>query len=201
MPLPHEDDPDRGLKAAIGMQMALREWSPLDAEGMPFPLEIGVGLNTDSVVAGNIGSKKRMDYTIIGDGVNLAARLESACKQYGAGILISGFTADALKGFYRLRALDKVVVKGKTEPVEIVECMDHLAADGAFDVQELLGLFGDGLRLYRGREFDKAKARFQEALKVRPDDAPSKLYVGRAETLAAEPPPAEWDGVWVMTEK
>ena len=83
--------------------------------------DMGIGLNTNSVVAGNIGSPKRMDYTIIGDGVNLAARLESACKQYGARILLSDLTTSRLKGVYRLREVDKVIVKGKTRPVSIFE--------------------------------------------------------------------------------
>ncbi len=201
VPLPHEDDPDRGLRAAIGMQRILQSWSPTGPDGVMFPLKIGVGLNTDSVVAGNIGSKKRMDYTIIGDGVNLAARLESACKQYGAGILLSQFTVDRLKGAYRLRALDKVIVKGKTEPVTIYECLDHLNEENTPNIQDVLGLFSDGLRQYRGREFAKAKTRFQEVLKLRSDDVPSAMYIERCDLLIAEPPPESWDGVWVMTEK
>ena len=201
VPLPHEDDPDRGLRAAIAMQRALQHWSPTGPDGKTFPLAIGVGLNTDAVVAGNIGSKKRMDYTIIGDGVNLAARLESACKQYGAGILLSEFTVDLLKGAYRLRALDKVIVKGKTEPVTIYECLDHLDHSLAADLMDVIAQFNDGVRCYRERDFEKAKARFAETLRLKPGDAPSEMYLQRCEVLIAEPPPDDWDGVWIMTEK
>lgn len=201
VPLPHEDDPDRGLRAAIAMQQALKTWSPVGPDGVPFPLNIGVGLNTDTVVAGNIGSKKRMDYTIIGDGVNLAARLESACKQYGAGILLSEFTVNQLRGAYRLRALDKVVVKGKTEPVTVYECLDHIGQEEAPDLIDVLGLFSDGVSRYRERDFAKAKERFNEALKLRPEDVPSAMYVERCDVLTQNPPSDEWDGVWVMTEK
>lgn len=201
VPLEHEDDPDRGLRAAIAMQRALQEWSPIGPDGETFPINIGVGLNTDSVVAGNIGSKKRMDYTIIGDGVNLAARLESACKQYGCGILLSQFTVDKLKGAYRLRALDNVVVKGKTEPVTIYECLDHYNPEQNSDLLDIVGLFTDGVARYQDRDFLKAKSRFEEALRIRPSDVPSTMYVERCDLLIATPPPDEWDGVWVMTEK
>jgi adenylate cyclase len=201
VPLPHDDDPDRGMKAAIGMQKALQHWSPVGPDGLAFPINIGVGLNTDTVVAGNIGSKKRMDYTIIGDGVNLAARLESACKQYGAGILLSEFTLENLRGSYRLRALDHVVVKGKTEPVTIYECLDHFDQNKFPNLQEMLGLFADGLRRYRARDFAKGKERFRDALGAHPGDTPSQMYLDRCDLLINEPPPEDWDGVWIMAEK
>mgnify|MGYP003700675903 CR=1 FL=1 len=201
VPLPHDDDPDRGLKAAIGMQRALQAWSPVGPDGEPFALNIGIGLNTDSVVAGNIGSRKRMDYTIIGDGVNLAARLESACKQYGAGILLSEFTYEQLRGSYRMRPLDHVVVKGKTKPVTIYECMDHLDDDQIPNIVDLLSLFTDGVRCYRARDFQKARTRFEEVLRIRPDDAPATLYIKRCRVMLEQPPTDDWDGVWVMTDK
>lgn len=201
VPLEHADDPDRGLRAAIAMQRALQEWSPVGPDGETFPIKIGVGLNTDSVVAGNIGSKKRMDYTIIGDGVNLAARLESACKQYGCGILLSQFTVDKLKGAYRLRALDNVVVKGKTEPVTIYECLDHYNPEQNSDLLDIVGLFTDGVARYQDRDFLKAKSRFEEALRLRPSDVPSAMYVERCDLLINAPPSDDWNGVWVMTEK
>ena len=100
LPISHEDDEDRGVKAGINMIKRLWDWNDLrEKDGKP-PLDMGLGLNTDKIVAGNIGSQKRMDYTMIGDGVNLAARLESACKQYNARILISDFTFKKLKGTY-----------------------------------------------------------------------------------------------------
>ena len=98
MPIPHEDDPDRGVRAAISMISDLRNWNVKRADEGKLPVDMGIGLNTDIVVSGNIGSPKRMDYTMIGDGVNLAARLESACKQYNARILISENTYKQLRG-------------------------------------------------------------------------------------------------------
>ncbi|MFA9218799.1 MAG: GAF domain-containing protein, partial [Sphingomonadaceae bacterium] len=119
IPVGHDDDADRALRCAIAMMTALRDWNQGRLRDGKPAVDIGIGLNSDSVVSGNIGSRKRMDYTIIGDGVNLAARLESACKQYGAHILISEFTYRALRGTYRMREVDIVVVQGKTQPVSI----------------------------------------------------------------------------------
>ena len=125
LPLAGDDDEDRALRAAIAMIRSLRDWN-VDRERRGDPaVDMGVGLNTDSVVAGNIGSPKRMDYTLIGDGVNLASRLEGACKQYSARILLSEFTHERLKGVYRLREVDRVIVKGKTQPVSVYECLDY----------------------------------------------------------------------------
>ena len=92
MPVAHDDDVDRSVRASIKMINELRRWNVQRASEGKAAIDIGIGLNTDMVVSGNIGSKKRMDYTMIGDGVNLASRLESACKQYGAHILISEYT-------------------------------------------------------------------------------------------------------------
>src|SRR5581483_5104744 len=144
LPVAGEDDEDRALRAGIAMIRSLREWNrEREARGEPV-LDMGVGLNTDAVVAGNIGSPKRMDYTIIGDGVNLASRLESACKHYGARILLSEFTQAQLKGVYRLREADKVVVKGKTKPVSIYECLDY-HDDASFpNLMDTLGAFNEG---------------------------------------------------------
>ncbi|MEM6932812.1 MAG: GAF domain-containing protein, partial [Pseudomonadota bacterium] len=117
VPMTRGEDEDRAMRAAITMQTQLGEWNYERAEKGLITLDMGIGINTDRIVAGNIGSPKRMDYTMIGDGVNLAARLESACKQYKTQILFSEFTQKRLRGIYRSREIDKVVVKGKTEPV------------------------------------------------------------------------------------
>ena len=125
IPFAHDDDEDRAVRAAISMITSLREWNQKRAEQGKKPVRIGIGLNTDTIVSGNIGSPKRTDYTVIGDGVNLASRLESACKQYHASILISENTHRKLKGTYRMRKVDRVVVKGKTEPVNIYEAVSY----------------------------------------------------------------------------
>ncbi len=201
IPVGHDDDADRALRTAIAMMNELSAWNQLRArEGKP-PVEIGIGLNTDQVVSGNIGSKKRMDYTIIGDGVNLAARLESACKQYGAHILISEFTYRALRGTYRLREVDIVVVKGKTQPVSIYEVMDFHTEDSYPSLVEAMGLFRNGLLSYRKRHWAAAGKLFDEVLALNPHDKVAALYIERCAHMAATPPPDDWDGTFVMESK
>jgi adenylate cyclase len=201
IPVAHEDDPDRAVRTAIAMVNELRNWNQLRAgEGKP-PVEIGIGLNTDLVVSGNIGSKKRMDYTIIGDGVNLAARLESACKQYGARILISEFTYRALRGTYRTREVDIVVVKGKTKPVSIYEVLDYHTEDSYPSLQEAMGLFRNGLQSYRKRNWNAAGKLFEEVQALNPNDQVAELYVERCRHMAVNPPPADWDGTFIMESK
>ncbi len=201
IPESHEDDADRAVRAAIAMIKTLETWNRQRIGEGRLPVNIGVGMNTDSVVSGNIGSKKRMDFTIIGDGVNLASRLESACKQYGTKILVSEFTVRKLQGTYRKREVDLVVVKGKTEPVSIYEILSYHTEDTFPNISEVLELFKDGLASYRARRWDQAIKLFGEAAALNPNDKPSQLYIGRAEHLKANPPPDDWAGVWIMESK
>jgi adenylate cyclase len=201
IPVSHEDDADRAMRASINMIETLNKWNrQRTAEGR-LPVQIGIGLNTDTVVSGNIGSNKRMDFTIIGDGVNLASRLESACKQYGAKILISEFTNRQLKGTYRQREVDLVIVKGKTKPVAIFEILAYHTEESFPGMSDLLGVFRDGVAAYRGRKWDTAIRLFNDCLTINPNDKPSKLYIDRANFLKQSPPPDEWSGVWVMESK
>jgi adenylate cyclase len=201
IPENHEDDADRAVRAAVAMIKTLENWNRQRIGEGRLPVNIGIGLNTDSVVSGNIGSKKRMDFTIIGDGVNLASRLESACKQYGTKILVSEFTVRKLQGTYRKREIDLVVVKGKTEPVSIYEILAYHTEETFPNITEVLELFKDGLAAYRARRWDQAIKLFREAVALHPSDKPSQLYLERAEHLKANPPPDDWTGVWVMESK
>ncbi|MDD5181358.1 MAG: GAF domain-containing protein [Gallionellaceae bacterium] len=201
IPVAHEDDADRAVRASIAMINTLNKWNlQRVSEGKP-PVNIGIGLNTDTVVSGNIGSSKRMDFTIIGDGVNLASRLESACKQYGARILASEFTIHKLLGTYRKREIDMVVVKGKTQPVSIYEILAYHTEETFPNIADVLGLFKDGIAAYRSRHWDSAIKLFKECLKLNPNDKPSHLFLERAEFLKQTPPPDDWTGVWVMESK
>ena len=200
LPVPHEDDIDHSVQAAIGMISSLFEWNDRRVQDGRQPINMGIGLNTGMLVAGNIGSPKRMDFTMIGDGVNLASRLESACKQYSARILISEYTFHRLKGVYRTREVDHVVVKGKTEPVGVYEVLDYHTPETFPNLMDAVNLFRDGIEKYRRADWDRAIDAFGEALKANPDDALSRTYIDRCRMLAADPP-ADWNGVWVMTSK
>ncbi len=199
-PLPHDDDEDRAVRAALDMLRGLAKYNERRASEGKRPVDIGIGLNTDNIVSGNIGSPKRMDYTVIGDGVNLASRLESATKQYGAKLLISEFTKARLKGTYRMREVDKVIVKGKTQPVAVFEVVDF-HTDATFpNMMDVLSTFGFGVQSYRHGQFDEAEKAFRESLRLHPNDFCAKMYIERCEYLKANPPP-DWDGVWRLKSK
>ena len=201
IPVTHGDDPDRAMRAAIKMITELRALNQRRQARGQKPVLMGIGLNTDKVVSGNIGSPKRMDYTVIGDGVNLASRLESACKEYYAQILISEFTHRKLKGTYRSREIDRVIVKGKTEPIGVYEVLDYHTEETFPNLQEAVNQFRNGLALYRKGDFDRAIKAFGEALALHPGDKLSSTYVDRCKYLQAHPPGEKWDGVWVMKTK
>ena len=201
LPLPREDDADRAVRAGIGMLVELERFNTARKERGMMAIDMGLGINTDEIVSGNIGSPKRMNYTVIGDGVNLAARLETACKQYGAKMLVSDATVKKLKGTYRMREADRVVVKGKTEPVVIFECLDYHTEASFPNPMEVINHFKDGLAKYRRQDWEKAKVAFQEALKAYSGDKLSKIYIERCDYFQKNPPEKEWDGVWVMKEK
>ncbi len=196
-----DSDEDRAVRCAIAMIRILRDWNAQRSRDGKLPVNIGIGINTDNVVSGNIGSPKRMDFTVIGDGVNLAARLESACKEYGSQILVSESTFKNLKGTYRAREIDFVVVKGKTQPVSIYEILDYHDETSFPHIAESLRIFKEALIAYRHGQWDAAHASFAECLALNPDDKGAKLFIDRCEHLKAEPPEGEWRGVWVMKTK
>ena len=200
-PIPHDDDPDRAVRAAIRMMTDLKVFNDKRVAEGKMPIDHGMGINTDSIVSGNIGSPKRMDYTVIGDGVNLAARIESACKQYGAHILISEFTYKAVKATYRTRQVDYVIVKGKTEPVGVYEVLDFHDETSYPNMIEALGNFNDGYRAWNDGKWDQAIKLFNLVKKNNPNDKAAQLYIDRCNHMKKNPPKGQWDGVWIMTSK
>ena len=190
-------------RTAVDMMVRLKELQAgWEAHGLP-PMDIGIGINTGDMNVGNMGSRERFDYTIMGDNVNLASRLESINKFYGTNIVISEFTYNACRECrehsWIVRELDTVRVKGKNEPVTIYELMGY----GSLyeHKQALADLFGQGLAAYKQRQWPQASDLFEHTLQQYPNDKPSQLYSERCTEYAQEPPPDDWDGAFVMTTK
>ncbi len=200
-PFTNPEDADHAVQAAIGMFGALRILNIRRVAAGRDPVLMGLGINSDEVVSGNIGSEKRMDYTVIGDGVNLASRLESANKQYGTQILISEFTARDLRKSYLTREVDKIVVKGKHQPVSVFEVLDWVEDPTSEKLARRLALWPEALDLYRHRRFTDARKLFDEARQLEPADSLARIYVERCGFFLEQQPPPDWDGVWVMKEK
>jgi adenylate cyclase len=200
IPVAHGDDPDRAMRAAIKMITRLDKHNAERKERGAKPINIGIGLATETIVAGNIGTAKRMDYTVIGDGVNLASRLEGANKEYGSRIIVAEGTWKALRGTYRAREIDRIVVKGKTEPIPIFEILDYHTATSFPNMPDVLAAFRDALAFYRSGEFDRAEALFRRCLELNPTDKTSQVLLERCEYLKAHAD-GKWDGIWVMKSK
>jgi adenylate cyclase len=196
---PH--DADNAVQTAVGMMRVLQEFNRRRADLGQDALAIGIGHNTDGVLSGNIGSPKRMDYTVIGDGVNLASRLEGANKAYGTQILLSELTVRGLTGSYRMREVDRMRVKGKQEPVAVYEVLEHLGPEQAPRLDEMLRHYNSALVYYRQRDWRKAEQIFGDAVLISPDDGLSRMYRDRCRYFAEQPPDDDWDGVWVMASK
>jgi len=200
-PFPSPADADNALRMAIEMQRVLEQFNRRRSAAKRPIIEIRIGISSDQIVAGNIGSNRRMDYTVIGDGVNLAARLESANKQLGTELLISGMTADLLHDSYHMRELDFLRVKGKQNPVPIYEvlgCGDNPLPERK---TRLLSTFENGLRAYRQRDWLTASRLFKAATEIDPSDGPSQIFLERSENYGTVPPADDWDGVWTLYDK
>jgi adenylate cyclase len=198
--VPHDDDEDRAVRCAIEMIRELRVWNASRIESGAMPVEIGIGINTDQVVSGNIGSPKQMDYTIMGDGVNLASRLEGLCKEYSSRILIVQNTVNGLRGTYRIRDVDDVIVKGKTEPARVFEVLDYHSDETFPNLMDVVGHFEEGRQSYRAGAWKRAVHSFETCLSLHAGDDLSRTYLDRIAQLEANPP-KQWDGVWRMKTK
>ena len=199
-PLEQADHAKRACKTAVDMMIRLRELQAgWEARGLP-SVDIGIGINSGEMSVGNMGSDTRFDYTIMGDNVNLAAHLEGANKEYGSNIIISEFTYQLIQDdSFLVRSLDTVRVRGKETPVTVYELIGY----GNYYAQKkpLVETFCHGLQAYKQQEWAQAIALFEEALALDPDDGPSRIYVDRCAEYAKNPPPEDWDGVFVMPSK
>jgi len=198
-PFNKPEDAEHAVSVANGMLVTLRELNLRRRALGKQSIDIGVGLATGEVVVGNIGSPTRMEYTAIGDSVNLASRLEGANKYYHTKVLLDENTARALKNGHFLREIDLLRVKGKDRPVAVFESLGYLEPTNS--LTDTLGCFAEGLTAYRAGEWDRAIARFEAALTARPEDEPSRMYIDRCSVYRETPPPDDWGGVWILHEK
>ena len=166
----------------------------------PHPLLTRIGINTGEMVVGNMGTERKMDYTIMGNAVNLAARLEGVNKVYGSWILAAESTRNETGDEFIWRRLDRVRVIGINQPVRLYELIDF-AADAGDSYSDLLGRFDEALSLYEKREWKKAGRIFGALYKQYPQDGPSKAYLKRCAEYAENSPGPEWEGVFSLTEK
>ena len=186
-------------KAAMEIRKAMYREKQLALEKGAAAIAVGIGINSGSVVFGSVGSETRKDFTSIGDTVNLAARLESANKEYGSKSIISRAVYEKLGKGFVCRELDYITVKGKTKPVRIYEVLQskEAATDKILDLKRT---FETGLSYYRKRKWQHAKKCFFENVE-KYNDAPSKVFLKRIERYQVSPPKQEWKGVFVMTGK
>jgi adenylate cyclase len=200
-PLPQKDHALRTCLAALDMQKRLEvlriKWVK---EGKP-ALTMRMGINTGIVIVGNMGGKDRFDYTVIGDSVNLASRLEGANKQYKSNIMISDFTYTHVKEKVVVRELDLIQVKGKNEPVKVYELLGTTKTEMTSSKRQSLELYNEGLKLYRARQWEEANAYMQQAYSLDETCYAAQIYSERASLYKLTPPPDDWNGIFVMTSK
>lgn len=193
------NDACQAVRTALQMRKALaelnREWQP---RGMP-ALDFGIGINSGAAIVASLGCDEKMEVSLVGDPVNLASRIEGATKDYCCDLLIGEAVARLVRDAFVLRSVDLVLVKGKTHPVEVFTVLGE-RANGARE-PEWLGLYENGVRLYRSREFVPAARSFRETTALCPDDWLAMEYLRRSQHYIAEPPGSDWDGVHVMMHK
>jgi adenylate cyclase len=195
-PLSSGRDSLNAVESALAMQGAIAAINTARKGRGVGEIKLGIGIASGEMVAGAIGSPKRMDYTVIGDPVNLASRLEAITKDYGVAVVVCEDTAAACADAHPLRELDIIRVRGRQRPVRIFQVLTAQRPVGA----ETLAAYAEGRGALAAGEWAKACKAFERAAKADPSDGPSALMLQRAKGLVRQPPPADWDGVWVSAE-
>ncbi|TAL38512.1 MAG: CHASE2 domain-containing protein [Spirochaetes bacterium] len=199
-PHPFPDHAQRLCFAAIDMKKRLAELRDEWRKTGRDELKVRMGMNTGNAVVGNMGSKMRMDYTMMGDAVNLAARLEGVNKKYGTYAMIAENTYEQAKDVIEARELDIIRVVGKEEPTKVYELLGRKGSLPDY-MHEMLEKYYEGLAAWREREWKAARSAFRSALKIVENDGASKTYYDRCTEFIENPPPKSWDGVYRLTTK
>ena len=200
VPFTEGDDAVRACRTALGMQRALKTFNARQKTGGLVPLQIGVGLSTGDVISGNIGSEKRLEYTCIGDGVNLASRIEGLTKIYEVSTLVSQFTHQELGDHFVTREVDCVCVLGKRDPIRIYELVAEQWSDLTQVQQDCLECYEQGLEAYRNRDWKAAAEKFHTGIELA-HDGPCKIFYLRCQGLIHDPPGKNWDPVYHVERK
>lgn len=200
-PAPQPDHPQRAVECAIAMQKKLaelrRKWLQ---QGLP-RVEVRAGINTAVCMVGFIGSEIQMNFTCLGDGVNLASRLEGANKAYGTLMMIADSVHNRIdRGLISTRFLDFLAVKGKDRPVEVFEVRGYRRDESELWLQAEAA-YKNGISLYLARDWEKAIAAFSTVLQLLPEDGPAQVYIDRCEEFKQHPPPENWDGRYILKSK
>ena len=200
VPYPDPVHGEAGCLSCIEQQETLARIRPALAERYGAELYVRMGVNSGPVIAGNMGSSRRFQYTVMGDTVNQAARFEPTNKVYGTHMMIGESTYELARAAVEVRLLDKVVVMGKTEPVRVYELLGR--KDGVpADVMEMRGLYEEGLRIHWERRWDEAEKLLGQALAIRADDGASRVILERIAAYRTTPPADGWQGEYVRTSK
>ncbi|MBT5495278.1 MAG: response regulator [Alphaproteobacteria bacterium] len=186
-PLSSEDDADKAVAVACEMIVSLQKLNEVRSLKDLEAIEIGIGVSTGDVVAGSVGSEKRMEYTVIGDSVNLAARLESANKFYGTNVLISEHTVPDLTRETPLREIDLIRVKGQDQPIAVYEALAHQLPETLVKIQPAVEIYAGALALYRARDWNGAQRAFEAVLEMCPGDGPSRIHIERCTEYSTPP--------------
>jgi len=196
-----QEDAIRAVRSALAMLDELRRLNAKWISEGKSEWRIGIGLNHGQVIVGDMGSQQHKEFGVIGDSVNLGARLESLTKVYHLQILVGESVAELVRDHFHLRNVDFVKVKGKNQPVRAYTVLGDKSVALPPDQLKFLTLYEEGISSYRQREFARAKALFEQAKQLQPDDFLVTDYLADCERLIKNPPDAMWMGVRVMTEK